>query len=49
MLSDEPHLRSLLGETNAFRLITLSPWQPDLDGTHFMLMTLEGKLPEKTR
>ena len=49
LLSEEPYLSSLLGRTNGFRLLSISPWQSGMDGSPFVLMTLEGKLPEKTR
>lgn len=48
LLSKEPYFQTLLDQ-NGFRLTTLSPTQIDTDGKPFLLMGLEGKLPERIR
>jgi hypothetical protein len=49
VLSSEGYFKTALGGTNGFRLVSMSPTQTDADGRAFLLMTLEGRFPEKTR
>ncbi|MGN6555034.1 MAG: hypothetical protein ACTHLW_15105 [Verrucomicrobiota bacterium] len=47
-LSGDPYFQKLLDQ-NGFRLATLGATQIDTDGKPFLLMSLEGRLPEKIR
>jgi hypothetical protein len=47
-LSKDAYFKSVL-DRNGFRLTTLSPSQVDTDGKNYLLLGLEGRLPEKVR
>jgi len=49
VLSKEPFFEKLLGKTNGFRLASMGATEKDPDGRPFLLMKLEGRVPEKTR
>lgn len=48
-LSSNPYFQEVLGKTNGFRLTNLGAPQVDTDGRSYLLLTLDGQLPEKTR
>lgn len=48
LLSTDPYFESLL-DSGKFRLVNLGAIQVDPDGRSFLLMNLEGTLPEKIR
>jgi len=48
-LSHSDYFQTALGKTGGFRLTTLGAPQSETDGRPFVLFTLEGRFPEKTR
>lgn len=48
ILSKDAYFQSVLDQ-NGFRLTSLSPAQTDVEGKTFLLLGLEGRLPEKIR
>jgi hypothetical protein len=48
-LSGAPYFQAALGTAGGFRLATLGAPQTDPEGKSFVLFTLEGRFPEKTR
>jgi len=48
-LTDAGYFKSTMGDTNEFRLINTSQPQSDPDGKQFVLFTLQGHFPDKTR
>lgn len=48
-LTGASYFKSIIGDTNEFRLINTSQPQADPDGKQFVLFTLQCRFPDKTR